>query len=97
MGLGLRGDQAADVLQDVYLMAIHKPPVIEEAEELLRWLFRVTVNRCHLEHRRTSRWRGLWSSLARAWDRSDRPPVAADYGELEGPRRSASACHAGRR
>lgn len=63
VGLGLQGDQAADALQDVYLMAIQKPPTIEVGEELLRWLFRATVNRSHLEHRRRSRWRRMWSSL----------------------------------
>jgi len=67
VGLGLRGDQAADVLQDVYLMAIQKSPAICEEGELLKWLFRVTVNRCHLEHRRKSCWRRLWSSLAAGW------------------------------
>src|SRR3954452_24191850 len=64
VGLGLRRDQAADALQDVYLMAIQKPPVISEATELVQWLFRVTVNRCHLDHRRRGRWQRFWSSLA---------------------------------
>src|SRR5437763_16325245 len=67
VGLGLQGDQAADALQDVYLMAIQKPPAIGDDGELLQWLFRVTVNRCHLEHRRKSRSRRLWSSLTAVW------------------------------
>src|SRR5262245_8930533 len=83
VGLGLRGDQAADALQDVYLMAIHKPPEIEEGEALLRWLFRVTVNRCHLEHRRTSRWRNLWTSLTQASGSIDRPQKIFEHGELK--------------
>jgi RNA polymerase sigma-70 factor (ECF subfamily) len=66
VGLGLRSDQVADALQDVYLMATQKPPAIVDETELLQWLFRVTVNRCHLEHRRKSRWRRMWSSLASA-------------------------------
>ena len=68
LGMGLQPDQAADALQDVYLMAIQKPPVIGEGRELARWLVRVTVNRCQLEHRRRGRWRRLWDSLARAWN-----------------------------
>jgi RNA polymerase sigma factor (sigma-70 family) len=28
----------------------------------------VTVNRCHLQHRRQSRWRKLWDSLAQTWN-----------------------------
>lgn len=83
VGLGLRGDQVAEVLQDVYLMAIRKPPAITDGEELLRWLFRVTVNRCHLEHRRKSRWRSLWTSLARTWNRSAQPNLAASHAELK--------------
>jgi DNA-directed RNA polymerase specialized sigma24 family protein len=65
LGLGLKSDQAADVLQDVYLMALQKPPAIDEQAELARWLVRVTVNRCHLQHRRQSRWRKLWDSLGK--------------------------------
>jgi RNA polymerase sigma-70 factor (ECF subfamily) len=67
LGIGLPSDQAADVLQDVYVMAMRKPPAVAEADELVKWLFRVTVNRCHLEHRRRGRWQRLWTSLARAW------------------------------
>jgi RNA polymerase sigma-70 factor, ECF subfamily len=83
LGLGLPADQAADVLQDVYVTAIQKPPAISDEPELLHWLFRVTVNRCHLEYRRRGRWRRLWSSLARAWDGNHRPNGAAGYGELK--------------
>ncbi|HZL91857.1 MAG TPA: sigma-70 family RNA polymerase sigma factor [Pirellulaceae bacterium] len=67
IGLGLKREQAADALQDVYVMAIDRPPQIDDAGDLKRWLFRVTVNRCHLEHRRKNRWRRLWQSLAAAW------------------------------
>ncbi|HUE74523.1 MAG TPA: sigma-70 family RNA polymerase sigma factor [Pirellulaceae bacterium] len=76
LGLGLKRDQAADALQDVFVMAIDKPPAITDAAELKRWLFRVTVNRCHLEHRRKGRWRRLWSTLAGAW-RGDAVNAAA--------------------
>jgi RNA polymerase sigma factor (sigma-70 family) len=84
LGLGLTGDQAADALQDVYLMALQKPPAIDDGAELVRWLVRVTVNRCHLEHRRRSRWRKLWDSLATAWQADAAPPPgAAGRGELK--------------
>ena len=65
--LGLKSEQAADVLQDVYLAALKQPPAIEGAAELSRWLFRVTANRAQLEHRRRGRWRRLWQALASAW------------------------------
>jgi RNA polymerase sigma-70 factor (ECF subfamily) len=82
-GLGLPRDQAADVLHDVYLMAIHKPPLIEDGAELRRWLFRVMANRCHLEHRRRSRWRRLWSSLSLAWTANYVSSRSLVYGELK--------------
>jgi len=66
-GLGLRRDQVADLLQDVFASALAQPPAIEDREELARWLFRVTANRANLEHRRRGRWQRLWQSLARTW------------------------------
>src|SRR5687767_6375224 len=54
-GLGLKPDAAADVLQEVYLTALRTPPPIASEVELARWLFRVTANRCRLEHRQRGR------------------------------------------
>jgi len=84
LAMGVRGVQAADVLQDVYVTTLQTPPAIASEAELLRWLFRVTVNRCQLEHRRRSRWQRLWSNLAATW-RSESPAVsaAAVDGELK--------------
>jgi len=81
VGMGLRREQAADVLQEVYLTAIaHSPPIDREAD-LARWLFRVTANRCRLEHRRRGRWRRLWQSLSGAWQ-GDVLATAVPIGEL---------------
>ncbi len=63
--LGVDAARVADVLQDVYLAAWRKPPPEIEPAELRRWLFRVAINRCHLEHRRASRWRRVVESLGR--------------------------------
>jgi RNA polymerase sigma-70 factor, ECF subfamily len=68
VAMGFRGEQVGDMLQDVYVMALAKPPAMDDEQELLPWLFRVTINRCHLEHRRRARWRRLWTGLARAWN-----------------------------
>jgi RNA polymerase sigma-70 factor (ECF subfamily) len=81
VAMGFRGDQVGDVLQDVYATALARPPAIDDEQELLRWLFRVTVNRCHLEHRRRVRWRRLWSGLARAWNGA--AITTTNYGELK--------------
>ena len=78
-GLGLRRDQVADLLQDVFASALTQPPAIEDRTELVRWLFRVTANRANLEHRRRGRWQRLWQSLARTW--TNESPMAAE-GEL---------------
>jgi RNA polymerase sigma-70 factor (ECF subfamily) len=81
VGLGLPRDAAADALQDVYLTALREPPPADTEADLVRWLFRVTTNRCHLEHRRRGRWRRLWQSVAGAW-RNDGNTEAAPIGEL---------------
>ena len=49
--IGLDAERTDDVLQDVYLTAWKKCPHSVDRGELRRWLFRVTINRCHLEHR----------------------------------------------
>jgi RNA polymerase sigma-70 factor (ECF subfamily) len=82
LGLGLKREEAADALQDVYVTAVAQPPAITDAGELKRWLFRVMVNRCRLEHRRHGRWRRLWSKLAVAWH-GEATDFAALNGELK--------------
>ncbi len=75
--MGLAPDRADDVLQDVYLTAMKKPPDTDDANELRRWLFRVAINRCNLAHRRRARWRTVFDALARQWSgprRDGRPP-----------------------
>jgi RNA polymerase sigma-70 factor (ECF subfamily) len=72
VGLGLRREAVTDVLQEVYLEALRRPPAIvdqagDEEAGLVRWLVRVTANRCHLEHRRAGRWRRAWTALAGTW------------------------------
>jgi len=62
MGIG-RGYRE-DVLQDVYLAAWQKGAVDLDPVQLQRWLIRVTVNRCKLEHRHRSRWQAIWQGLA---------------------------------
>lgn len=58
-------DRVEDVLQDVYLISLQKSPKNLDADGLRQWLFRVTVNRCNLEHRRRRRWKAVWSSVTR--------------------------------
>jgi RNA polymerase sigma-70 factor (ECF subfamily) len=53
--LGVDASRAEDALQDVYLAAHQKQPCRADRAGLRRWLYRVLVNRCNLEHRRRTR------------------------------------------
>ena len=70
MGVGLGA--VNDVLQDVYVAAWQRPPPQADSAGLRRWLFRIAINRCHLEHRRGNRWRKVFAGLARLWTRRER-------------------------
>lgn len=84
--LGVPRDTVEDVLQDVYVAVLQKPPPVVDLESLRRWLFRLAINRANLEHRRRGRWR---AKLA-AWAQRLRPapwasaaaPVAVEEQEL---------------
>jgi RNA polymerase sigma-70 factor, ECF subfamily len=66
---GIGSAYADDVLQEVFLTAREKCPAGLSPEDLRRWLIRVTVNRCRLEHRRNGRWRRAFEKLAHFFDR----------------------------
>ena len=51
VGMGLSADEGEDMLQDVYLKILNKPPKCRETGEAQRWLLRVAVNRCVTELR----------------------------------------------
>jgi RNA polymerase sigma factor (sigma-70 family) len=58
-GLGLSAPDAEDALQDSYLALWQQRGKLSDATQAARWLTRVMVNRCLLQHRRRSRWRRL--------------------------------------
>lgn len=51
-GMGLAASDGEDVLQDVSIKAMQKQGAFESREDGVRWLMKVTVNRCLMEHRR---------------------------------------------
>ena len=51
-GMGLSVSDVEDVLQDVSIKALKSPANSQSKEQSVRWLIRVTVNRCLTEHRR---------------------------------------------
>jgi len=55
VGMGLGSDDGQDILQDIYVEALKGTPEFQEAEQVKRWLIRVTINRCILEFRRRKR------------------------------------------
>jgi RNA polymerase sigma-70 factor (ECF subfamily) len=56
-GMGLGVSDAEDVLQDVSIKALNRAPKCRTAQEATRWLIKVTVNHCIMEHRRRQRFR----------------------------------------
>jgi RNA polymerase sigma-70 factor, ECF subfamily len=81
--LGVRSSRAEDLLQEVYLTAWQKAPAGLDGPDLRRWLFRVTANRCHLEHRRHARWQGVFRGLTRLLGRSQELDPAQRVGKDE--------------
>jgi RNA polymerase sigma-70 factor (ECF subfamily) len=83
--LGTRRERQEDVLQDVYLTAREKCPAGLGENELRLWLFRVTANRCRLEHRRQKRWGEVLGVLA-FWrtEAGDETKQLAEQNELAG-------------
>lgn len=51
-GMGLDPADVEDVLQDVSIKALKGPAHFQSNEQSVRWLIRVTLNRCLTEHRR---------------------------------------------
>ena len=51
-GMGLNAADGEDVLQDVSIRALKRPGKCRTKEDGVRWLIKVTVNRCLMEHRR---------------------------------------------
>ena len=51
IGMGMSYDDGEDILQDVYIEAMQRPPKYGNPEEKARWLMRVTMNKCTLKFR----------------------------------------------
>ena len=50
-GMGLDASDGEDVLQDVSIRALKQTGAFESRKDGIRWLIKVTVNRCLMEHR----------------------------------------------
>ncbi|MEJ2702652.1 MAG: RNA polymerase sigma factor [Sedimentisphaerales bacterium] len=67
VGMGLSAEDGDDILQDVYLEVVKRPPEGRSDSEAARWLIRVTVNRCLLEYRRRKRDRRAAKEVLQQW------------------------------
>ncbi|MBN1972199.1 MAG: RNA polymerase sigma factor [Sedimentisphaerales bacterium] len=55
IGMGINFQDGEDILQDVYLEALRRPPKFQGEVENARWLMRVTINKCMLKFRQEKR------------------------------------------
>ena len=62
-GMGLGASDADDILQDVSIRAMKQPGRSRTKEQCVRWLIKVTVNRCLTEFRRRQRFRRKASEI----------------------------------
>lgn len=62
-GMGLSASDSEDVLQDVSVQALKWAGKFQSRGQSVRWLIKVTVNRCLTEHRRRQRFRRKASEI----------------------------------
>ena len=67
VGMGLSAEDGDDILQDVYLEVVRRPPDARNRRQAQQWLMRVAVNRCLLEFRRRKRHRQAASRILEQW------------------------------
>lgn len=65
--MGVERGRIDDLLQEVIVAALKSELTPVDDEGRRRWLFRVAMNRCRLEHRRRHRWQAVWDNLRRTW------------------------------
>jgi RNA polymerase sigma-70 factor (ECF subfamily) len=87
-GMGLSASDGEDALQDVSIQALQRQDAFASKAESVRWLIKVTVNRCLMEHRRRRSFQRHASEILRRReeisprsDRADRKAIVAE--ELE--------------
>ncbi|MHC4395975.1 MAG: RNA polymerase sigma factor [Planctomycetota bacterium] len=77
-GMGLNASDAEDVLQDVSIKALKKGGKCQTTNEAVRWLIKVTVNRCLTEHRHRRRFRRKASEILKRRPEAKTRSKAAD-------------------
>jgi RNA polymerase sigma-70 factor (ECF subfamily) len=77
-GMGLGAADAEDALQDVSVQALRQRRKWESRYEAVRWLTKVTVNRCLMHHRRRKRFTRSAAEIARRQTENTAEPAGTD-------------------
>ena len=77
-GMGLSASDVEDILQDVSIRALKQPGRSRTKEQCVRWLIKVTVNRCLTEFRRRQRFRRKASEILKRRSETATNPATAD-------------------
>ena len=75
-GMGLSASDGEDVLQDVSMQALRRAGKCQTKEDNVRWLIKVTVNRCLIEHRRRRSFRRRASEILKRRSETKTDPTA---------------------
>lgn len=77
-GMGLRAQEGEDILQDVYLEAIKRPPKHCSGEKAGRWLMRVTINKCLSEFRKRRQYQKVANKILQQRTEIKNAPAGPD-------------------
>ena len=77
-GFGLSSSDSEDVLQDVSIKVLERSGENRTHQEYIRWLTKVTINRCLTEHRRRRTFRRNAQKILLLREKNDAGPVRAD-------------------
>ncbi|MFC1636170.1 RNA polymerase sigma factor [Planctomycetota bacterium] len=76
-GMGLNVSDGEDVLQDVSIRALKQSAAFKSRQDCVRWLIKVTVNRCLMEHRSHKSFRRQAREILRCRQETKGAPKAA--------------------
>ena len=77
-GFGLSSSDSEDVLQDVSIKVLERSGENRTHQEYIRWLTKVTINRCLTEHRRRRSFRRNAQKILLLREKNDAGPVRAE-------------------
>jgi RNA polymerase sigma-70 factor (ECF subfamily) len=78
-GMGFSASDTEDILQDVSIRALQQPGRGRTKEQCVRWLIKVTVNRCFTEFRRRKRFRRKASEILKRRSETDSDLTTSEH------------------